>query len=315
MFSMIQEVMADRKSPTSIPTLQASPQCLTRMLEEKGPINPALKLRMKAIFDKYEQLIKMTSTKLTTRKWKINPNSVFHATPQFLNGEGYDHARAFSPLELISTGIFISYHMDKRTDEQLLEDLKQLRVYLRVKHKDLRVNAICWATVWRFMMDVGRSQDEDVQDSITVNGAAARNRKDRAKTIYGVTKKARIKDVSAMPKKAKPSSSKASNSRASKSSALGRSGAGKTIGTNGAGSRTKVRTTKTSMRARGRDSASDTTKRKRRASAEDKGSDGSLSSAPSSDDDDPIVTRNGKRSADEDVAFPNLTMGSKKVKQ
>jgi hypothetical protein len=76
-----------------------------------------------------------------------------------------------------------------------------------------------------------------------------------------------------------------------------------------------MRTTKTSMRARGRDSASDTTKRKRRASAEDKSSDGSLSSAPSSDDDDPIVTRNGKRSADEDVAFPNLTMGSKKVKQ
>lgn len=153
--------MSNRRKNNSVPTLQASPQALTRMLEEKEPINPVLKLRLKAVFDRYEKLVKLSSSKVTAKKYKVNVDSVFDTAPDFLRGEGFDHVRTFSPLELISTGILICYHMEKRTDAQLLNDVKEMRRHLRIKHKDLRVNAQCWATVWEFITKVGSS------DSVT----------------------------------------------------------------------------------------------------------------------------------------------------
>ena len=152
-FTMVQEVNAGtRRRRTTAPTLQASPQSLIRVLEDKSPINPLLKLRFKAIFDKFEALVKMSSTRITTTRYKINRNSVFDPAPDFLRGEDVEHVRTFSPLELIATAILVSYHMDNQSDAELLEDVKELRHHLRVRHKDLRVNAQCWLTVWDFIM-------------------------------------------------------------------------------------------------------------------------------------------------------------------
>lgn len=151
---MIQEVHAGRRKRTTAPTLQASPQALTRVLEDKQSINTLLKLRFKAIFDKFEALVKMSSTRITTTRYKINRNSVFDPAPDFLRGEDVEHVRTFSPLELIATAILVSYHMDNRSDEELLEDVKEMRHHLRIKHKDLRVNAQCWVTVWEYIMEL-----------------------------------------------------------------------------------------------------------------------------------------------------------------
>jgi hypothetical protein len=149
---MIQEVNAGRRKRASAPTLQASPQALIRVLEDKSPINPLLKLRFKAIFDKFEALVKMSSTQITTTKFRIDRNSVFDPAPDFLRGEDVEHVRTFSPLELIATAILVSYHMENRSDAELLEDVKEMRHHLRIKHKDLRVNAQCWVTVWEYIM-------------------------------------------------------------------------------------------------------------------------------------------------------------------
>jgi hypothetical protein len=151
---MIQEVNADRRRRTTAPTLQANPQALIRVLEDKSPINPLLKLRFKAIFDKFETLVKMSSSRITTTRYRINRNSVFDPAPDFLRGEDVDHVRTFSPLELIATAILVSYHMDNRSDKELLEDVKEMRYHLRIKHKDLRVNAQCWVTIWEYIMDL-----------------------------------------------------------------------------------------------------------------------------------------------------------------
>lgn len=43
--------------------------------------------------------------------------------------------------------------MDSRSDPELIDDVKAMRYYLRIKHKDLRVNAQCWVTVWEFVTD------------------------------------------------------------------------------------------------------------------------------------------------------------------
>lgn len=153
-FTMVQEVNAGRRKKASAPTLQASPQALLRVLEDKSPINPLLKLRFKAIFDKIESLVKMSSTQITTTKYKINRNSVFDPAPNFLRGEDVEHVRTFSPLELIATAILVSYHMENRSDAELLEDVKEMRYHLRIKHKDLRVNAQCWVTVWEYIMEL-----------------------------------------------------------------------------------------------------------------------------------------------------------------
>ena len=165
-FAMVQEIMSNRRRGTLVPTLQASPQALTRMLEEEEPINPALKLKMKEIFDRYEALVKQSSTRITTTRYRVNADSAFDTTPNFLRGEGVDHVRTFSPLELISAALLISYHMYTRNDEQLLNDVKEMRRHLRVKHKDLRVNAQCWTTAWEFILEIASDKS-----SVEANGA------------------------------------------------------------------------------------------------------------------------------------------------
>jgi hypothetical protein len=157
---MIQEVMAraadkkKRKNSRDVPTLQASPQALLRVLDDQGDISAALKLKMKAIFDRYEGLVKLCSVQYTATKFKVKLNTVFHPTPKFLSDAGINHVRTFSPLELVVTAILIAVHMDYRSDNQLLDDIKAMRQYLRVEHKDLRVNAQCWSTSWFYITEI-----------------------------------------------------------------------------------------------------------------------------------------------------------------
>ncbi|KUJ23432.1 uncharacterized protein LY89DRAFT_550042, partial [Mollisia scopiformis] len=155
-FTMTIEVLAGRKkripnTNTAAPTLQASPQALGRLLEDKIPIDPDLKQKLKAIFDRYEGLVKMSSTRVTTTRWKVKSNSVFDPAPEYLRTANVNWVRTFSPLELIVTAILVHMHMDHRSDEELLEDVKTMRKYLRTHHKDLRVNAQCWASSWNFI--------------------------------------------------------------------------------------------------------------------------------------------------------------------
>ncbi|TVY83145.1 hypothetical protein LSUE1_G002651 [Lachnellula suecica] len=152
-FTMIQEVMSGKRKRSSAPTLQASPQALLKVLDDKAPIEDALKLKFKAIFDRYENLVKLSSTQITATRFKINTNSVFDPAPDFLRAPGVEHVRTFSPLELIGTAILVSVHMETRTDLELLDGVKAMRYYLRQNHKDLRVNAQCWVTVWEFVTD------------------------------------------------------------------------------------------------------------------------------------------------------------------
>jgi hypothetical protein len=154
---MVQEIMSNRRKAT-IPTLQASPQALTRMLEETEPINPVLKLKMKEIFDRYEALVRKSSTRITTTRYRVDADSPFDPAPNFLRGDGFDHVRTFSPLELISAALLISYHMSTRSDEQLLNDVKEMRRHLRERHKDLRVNAQCWTTAWEYIVKINSNK-------------------------------------------------------------------------------------------------------------------------------------------------------------
>ncbi|KAE9379996.1 hypothetical protein N431DRAFT_323306 [Stipitochalara longipes BDJ] len=159
-FTMIQEVMArnankkKHRHSRDAPTLQASPQALLRVLDDQGDINPALKLKMKAIFDRYEGLVKLCSVQYTATKFKVKLNTVFHPSPKFLTDIGVNHVRTFSPLELVVTAILIAVHMDYRSDNQLLDDIKAMRQYLRIEHKDLRVNAQCWGTSWFYITEI-----------------------------------------------------------------------------------------------------------------------------------------------------------------
>ncbi|KAF7954539.1 hypothetical protein EAE96_005659 [Botrytis aclada] len=155
-FTMIQEVLSgstsDRRRKT-VPSLQASPQALMRVLEDPEPISMGLKLAFKDVFDRFESLIKLSSTKLPNGQYELQKNSVFDPAPEFLKEADVNHVRTFSPLELVATGILISYHKDRRSDDVLLSDIKSLRRFLRLKHKDLRVNAQCWATAWEFISE------------------------------------------------------------------------------------------------------------------------------------------------------------------
>ena len=161
---MIQEVLgATRKKvsgPETTPTLQASTTALSRLLENKEPIDPDMKLMLKSVFDKYETLVRLSSTELSSNRWKVDRDSAFDPSPIYLRSQEIDYGRTFSPLELVATAILITVHAENHTDEDLLEDVKWMRHYLRASQKDLRLNGTCWKITWEFInveLDLRRS--------------------------------------------------------------------------------------------------------------------------------------------------------------
>ncbi|QSZ36674.1 hypothetical protein DSL72_006555 [Monilinia vaccinii-corymbosi] len=176
-FTMIQEVLSEPKNDRrkkAVPSLQATPQALMRVLEDPEPISMSLKLAFKDVFDRFESLIKKSSTRLSTGRYKLLKDSVFDPAPEFLKDVDVNHVRTFSPLELVASGILISYHKDKRSDDALLEDIKSMRHFLRLKHKDLRVNAQCWTSAWEFI-------SEHVNRNSSINNFALRLQSHRQK--------------------------------------------------------------------------------------------------------------------------------------
>jgi hypothetical protein len=168
---MIQEVMdedavANRTAESSPPALQASAQALTKFLENKGPININLKLRLKKIFDKIEFLIKLSSPQ---HDEPLSEDSVFHPNPVFLREDPVvSHVRTFSPIELVCASVLIAYHMEQRSDGELLDDVKNLRRYLRLNHKDLRINPQCWNTAWAFIGTIGTGEEPPAAHIATI---------------------------------------------------------------------------------------------------------------------------------------------------
>ncbi|CAD6444671.1 b8db7d67-9458-4472-afac-c64092c8f8c3 [Sclerotinia trifoliorum] len=143
----------EQSKAKAVPSLQASPQALMRVLEDPEPISMGLKLAFKDVFGRFESLIKKSSSKLADDQCKLLKDSVFDPAPDFLKESDVNHVRTFSPLELVTSGILISYHKDKRSNDALLEDIKAMRRFLRLKHRDLRVNTQCWATAWEFISE------------------------------------------------------------------------------------------------------------------------------------------------------------------
>ncbi len=229
---MIQEVMAGERRKKKVnggvsttPTLQASPPALQRVLEDKMPISPALKLRLKSIFDKYETLVKLSSTEISGTVWRVKVNSVFDPAPEYLREVGVNHVRTFSPLELVVTAILVAVRMEERTDEELLDDVGEMRKYLRGKHRDLRVNAQCWSTAWEFITEVMERRIGELalvevdEDGSAVNSVENGNQKRRVrkKSVKGSKSKPKSKEGSSSSIRAEGSEEGGGDNRGSSS--------------------------------------------------------------------------------------------------
>lgn len=113
-----------------------------------------MKLRLRSIFDKFETLVRLSSTELSSNRWKIDRNSAFDPSPVYLRAQDVEQGRSFSsftPLELVATAILITVHAEKHSDEDLLEDVKWMRHHLRARVKELRLNSNCWKLTWEFI--------------------------------------------------------------------------------------------------------------------------------------------------------------------
>jgi hypothetical protein len=155
-FAQILEVkclMDDPESLRSTPALQSNPNALTKLLLSEGSLNEGVKGHLKDVFDTYQRLVDLCTQESSNSKsgFKIIRDSAFDPSPKFLEGEKVDHVKTFSPLELLATAVLILYHMPYRTDETLLNDIRNMRYYLREKHRDLRINNQCWTTAWKFI--------------------------------------------------------------------------------------------------------------------------------------------------------------------
>lgn len=85
-------------------------------------------------------------------RWKIKRDSPFDPVLLWLrdNPKLLTHARLFSPIEMIGAALIVTLHMEKHSDEELLEDITWMRHTLRYKHPSLNISALCWKTAWDF---------------------------------------------------------------------------------------------------------------------------------------------------------------------
>lgn len=159
-FCQIMEVMspsADKKKNREgagwKPTYQASPSNLTKLLTDSPSLNESVKRKFKKVFDKYAELVESCSTpdEDSPTGFKIKPNSCFAPSPEGVRNRGVTHVKTFSPLEVVATAILLLRHMDDRTNKMLQGDIMEMRVYLRQKNKDLRLNNTCWADCYQYI--------------------------------------------------------------------------------------------------------------------------------------------------------------------
>lgn len=135
------------------PVLAASPAVLVKLLKDDQSLDEGTKSKLKQVFDRFQTLYEMSSVRSNHTKTgrKVKVNSAFDSAPDYLSERGVGHVKTFSPLELLGTAILLSVHMHTRTDQMLLGDIQELRHYLRENHKDLRINQLCWSSVWEYI--------------------------------------------------------------------------------------------------------------------------------------------------------------------
>lgn len=159
-FCQIMEVMspsADKKKSKEgtgwKPNYQATPSNLTKLLMDAPSLNESVKRKFKKVFDKYTELIESCSKpdKDSPTGFAIKADSCFAPAPAALRNRGVTHVKTFSPLEVVVTAILLLQHMDDRTNKMLEGDIMEMRVYLRQKNKDLRLNNTCWADAYQYI--------------------------------------------------------------------------------------------------------------------------------------------------------------------
>ncbi|KFY75940.1 hypothetical protein V499_04184 [Pseudogymnoascus sp. VKM F-103] len=181
-FCQIMEVMSpsgdkkkNREGAGWKPTYQATPSNLTKLLMDTPSLNESVKRKFKRVFDKYAELIASCSEpdKGSPTGLAIKKDSCFAPAPEGLRNRGVTHVKTFSPLEVVATSILLLRHMDDRTNQMLQGDIMEMRVYLRQKNKDLRLNNTCWADSYQFI---------DV-DLIQLRGGAGASRRRAAAPV------------------------------------------------------------------------------------------------------------------------------------
>lgn len=59
--------------------------------------------------------------------------------------------KSFAPVELIAIACLISQKKDQLSLTRMKKRVKRLRIFLRLKHKHLRISAAVWKTAWEFI--------------------------------------------------------------------------------------------------------------------------------------------------------------------
>jgi hypothetical protein len=132
--------------PSKMPRLRADAPTLIRFVQNKNPdgLNPGTRAIMRRVFTTFTELYEESDE--YDVKWPFKKT-------------GWATTNSFSPLDLLGVAVLIYEHGETRSHEMLLEDIYEMRLFLRSHHKDLRLNSKCWATIWGFIQDLGTSRD------------------------------------------------------------------------------------------------------------------------------------------------------------
>ncbi|KAF2202134.1 hypothetical protein GQ43DRAFT_480149 [Delitschia confertaspora ATCC 74209] len=131
-FSQILEVQYP-SNPDGIPRLKTNHSSLPKLLQNKEALDDKTRSHLSSVFNTFETLVKRDP-------------SVFILGDRPIKGP-----KTFSPVEFVATAVLISMYSESRNNNLLLGDIWELRVFLRQRHKDLRMNKTVWMSVWEFV--------------------------------------------------------------------------------------------------------------------------------------------------------------------
>ncbi len=134
--------------------------CFAQILESQYPSTPEGRPVLRGQVSSLEKFVQNGSALNETTKSHLRRvftifNNLLEDDPQTFQDNGYTRAKKFAPIELVGVCVLISQHgTGGRSLPMLHGDIRDLRGFLREKHKDLRMNNSVWKDIWEFIDDL-----------------------------------------------------------------------------------------------------------------------------------------------------------------
>lgn len=134
-FSQIIEIR-DQKPSDGVPRFMAKQAALPQFLGKRDLVNDGAKSHLASVWNIMKDMVE-------------EEPDIFNNATKWLSG-----VQTFAPVEMVAITVLISMHFETRDIQTLLDDVKALRMVLRERYQDLRLNSSIWSFLHVYLKDL-----------------------------------------------------------------------------------------------------------------------------------------------------------------